>query len=174
MPDDKKAKYWGEARNERRRERYAADPSYRENVLQRARQTQFDTRRAQGKDVREGENCRENMSQLGSFSKRAVYVGETEVFMDKVVTAEDLAALLERDPQVLYRWMGKDMLPRPVFEAYNDRNRKQGVYLNDEARAIMTHFSKHQETSLYFKTSHTDTINNIKSAVEAVRRQRGT
>lgn len=169
QPDKKE--YWGEARNERRRQRYAVDPEYRASVRQRARETQFAKRREAGMDVREGENCRENLHMLPSFEKREYFLGEESAGTNRVVTAEDLARLLNRDPQVLYRWMGKEMLPRPMFEAYNDRNRRQGVYLNEEARAIMEVFGEHQETSLYFRTSHVMTIRRIHNAVAAVRQK---
>lgn len=173
-PEDKKEKYWGEARNERRRARYAEDAEYRRDVLQRARATQFNMRREQGMDVREGENCRDNLPRLASVEKRDLML-DGEVFKTGVraVTAEGLAELLNRDPQVLYRWMGKDMLPRPVFESLNDRNRRQAVYTTEEARAIMEVFGAHQETSLYFRTSHTDTISRIHAAVAAVRQKMG-
>jgi hypothetical protein len=173
QPAEGKKEYWGEERNARRRKRYADDPQYRADVLQRARQTQFQKRREAGMEVREDEDCRDNLGKLGSFEKRAIHLGETEFGTDRAVTAEDLAMLLNRNPQVLYRWMGTGMLPRPLFEIYNDRNRKQAVYLNDEARAILTVFGEHQQTSLYYRASHVDTINRIHRAVGAVRQKHG-
>lgn len=170
---DTPKEYWGEKRNERRRRRYEEDPQYRTAVRQRARRTQFAKRRDMGLDVREGENCRDNLTQLLGFEKRGVYLGDTEVTTARALTAEDLAGLLNRDPQVLYRWMGKKMLPRPVFEAINDRNRRQAVYTEEEARAIINVFGKHQEASLYFRTTHTETIRSIHQAVAAVRQKMG-
>lgn len=123
--------------------------------------------------MREGENCKSSLSQLGSFDVREVLYNDQVIGPAKVVTAEELAGLLNRDPQVLYRWMGKNMLPRPVFEAVNDRNRKQAVYTIAEARAIIHVFSAHQEFSLYYRSTHTETIQKIYHAVAAARQQMG-
>jgi hypothetical protein len=49
----------------------------------------------------------------------------------------------------------------------------QAVYTSDEARAIMEVFGAHQEVSLYFRTSHVETIKRIHAAVDAARRKLG-
>jgi hypothetical protein len=141
--------------------------------LQRARTTQFETRRAQGLDVREGENCIASLARLPGFEQREFTLNGQVVGTGIVVTAEELASLLSRDPQVLYRWMGKGMLPRPVFEAKNERNRAQSVYSGGEARRIIEVFSEHQRHSLYYRSSHTETIQRINQAVAEARQAMG-
>jgi hypothetical protein len=140
--------------------------------LQRARQTQFETRRAAGLEVREGEDCRRNLPMLASLAlMREIEHKGTVLGSVKTVTNDELAQALGRDPQVLYRWMGKDMLPRPVFEARNDRNRLQAVFTLDEANAIVNVFGEHQETSLYFRSTHTETIRRLNQAVALARQK---
>jgi hypothetical protein len=173
LTESKKDQYWGEERNARRRQRYQEDPAYRQGVLQRARQAQFGTRRAAGFEVSEGEDCRRNIPMLDAAAQtRDIEQDGVALGSAKAVTVDELAQALNRDPQVLYRWMGKGMLPRPVFEARNGRNRLQAVFTLAEARAIVTVFGEHQETSLYFRSTHTGTIHRINQAV-ALARQHG-
>ena len=124
--------------------------------------------------MREGEDCRKNLPLLEATAQvRAIEQNGVSLGSVKTVTSDELAQALNRDPQVLYRWMGKGMLPRPVFEARNDRNRLQAVFTLDEARAIVTVFGEHQETSLYFRSTHTDTIRRINQAVAHARQKIG-
>ena len=168
--ESKKDRYWGEERNARRRQRYQDDPTYRAEVLQRARQTQFDTRRAAGFEVSEGEDCRRNLPMLeASAQTRDIEQNGVARGSAKTVTTDELAQALNRDLQVLYRWMAKGMLPRPAFEARNARNRLQAVFTLAEAREIVTVFGEHQETSLYFRSTHIDTIRRINQAVAQAR-----
>ncbi|MFP3433580.1 hypothetical protein SB781_27750 [Paraburkholderia sp. SIMBA_061] len=172
LTESKKEQYWGEAHNKRRRERYQNDPAYRAEVLQRARQTQFESRRASGFEVREGEDCRRNLPMLDALAKkRGIEQNGVTIGSAKMITSDQLAQVLGRDLQVLYRWMHGGMLPRPLVEARNERNRLQSYYTLDEARAIVTFFGEHQQTSLYFRSTHIDTILRIKQAVALARQK---
>lgn len=86
-------------------------------------------------------------------------------------TLDELATALGRNTQVLYRWLSDDMFPAPLYEALNARNRWQGVYTEDEVRALLQVFGKHQESSQYYRSFHEDTRRGLNEAVKAIRLQ---
>lgn len=179
--DDKKNRYWGKERNERRRQRYHADLEYRTKVQQQTRMTYRRLRDAEGKPAR-SDDCAENIPFLGHLApgcdpKNPVYLGITRGVRMKdgsrkpmlTLTVEEMAKALNRNQQVLYRWFAADMFPRPKAMAETAHNQNQLVYLKSEAIAAMTEFSRHQNESQYYRERHTETRDRIFDAVDDAR-----
>lgn len=171
--EKRKQLWWGPTRNARRRERYASDQAYREKAIKQVRETYRRTREAEGASVRQ-EDCRENLPKLFELGRvRTIRVSGQQVKDNApkklTFTLEELAKTLGRNTQVLYRWLSDDMIPAPLYEALNERNRWQGVYTEDEVTAIVQIFGKHQEISQYYRTFHENTRNSIHSAVKKLR-----
>lgn len=171
-PDDdaRKAKYWGPERNLRRRERYKADSDHRAHIIAQVQASYRKTRAERGLPVRM-DDCRTNLERLPEVA----HIRETQLPSGRsqdllTLTIEELATLLDRNVQLLYRWMNADLLPEPVFFIAGYRGRMQGVYLAEEARAIMEVFGAHQEVSQYYRVAHVETRARLFAAVEDIRR----
>lgn len=121
------------------------------------------------------EDCRENLALLPELATvRDVFFPDgarTEKHM--TLTAEELADALNRNTQVLYRWLNAEMFPRPVFMAVTHRGRKQGVYIREEAEALLNVFGEHQEVSQYYRAYNTETRDRLFGAVAKIRQKMG-
>lgn len=165
----KKLQYWGPERNQHRRDRYQDDPAYREQVKAQVRESFRKQRESLGISVRD-EDCRENIGLLPEIARvRETSLPNGERLNLMTLTAEEMAELLNRNLQVFYRWQNADMFPKPAFFCIGHRGRKQGVFLEDEALAILEVYGAHQETSQYYKAHHTETRDALFAAVAAVR-----
>lgn len=167
MPD-KKTRWWGKERNERRRERYQSDVEYRRHARQQTRETYRRIKQALGVPVR-SDDCAENLPKLPTIGKERLV--KTSIGSQHMLTftAAEMARALDRNPQVIYRWFAADLFPRPVVVTKNDRNRDQFVYTEWEAEAVINEFSRHQKESQYYKERHTETRDRIFAAVDEVR-----
>lgn len=170
--EERKQRWWGPERNARRRERYQKDGSYREKAIQQVRESYRRARLNEGLEVRE-DDCRKNIGLLPQIGQvREVRIDDERRVRRLTFTLDELAQAMCRNTQVVYRWIMTDMLPAPMFEARNQRNRWQSIYLEDEVLAILNVFGKHQETSQYYRAFHTDTKVAVLAAVDDVRRKR--
>lgn len=172
--EERKRRWWGPERNARRRDRYQSDESYREKAIQQVRESYRRARISEGLPVRE-DDCRKNISLLPQIGQvRDVRIDDDHRVRRLTFTLDELAQSMCRNTQVVYRWIMTGMLPSPMFEARNQRNRWQSVYLEDEVTAILQVFGKHQETSQYYRAFHTETRDVMLATVDEVRRKRAT
>jgi hypothetical protein len=171
--EERKQRYWGPERNAQRRERYMTDPAYRENVIQQVRENYRRQREEQGLPVR-NEDCRENLGLIPEIAEtREIVLPDGRAETRLTLTVDELADVLSRNTQVVYRWMNGGMFPRPAFTAVLHKGRKQGVYLAEEAAALVNVLGEHQETSQYYRNYHTDTRDKMFGAVEHIRAKMG-
>ena len=152
----RKAKYWGPDRNAKRRQKYAEDKDHREALIAKEREKYRKSREEQGQSVR-SEDCRENIGALKHLGALRVarFPDGSEVYRD-TVTLEEFGKAIGRDVQVLYRWMGEEMFPRPTLVS-RIGNRDQAVFTDAEATALLGVFGEHQERSQYYRNYHTET-----------------
>lgn len=167
--EERKNRWWGEDRNARRRERYQNDPAYRAKAITQVRTSYRKSREDAGLEVRD-EDCRQNIKRIHEFGLiRELRVDEERTVRMLTFASKELARCLDRNPQVVYRWISSGLVPGPVNKARNTRNRWEQVYTPDEVRAIMNVFGEHQQTSQYFRSYHTETRDKMVAALEVVR-----
>jgi hypothetical protein len=168
--EQRRDRYWGDVRNDRRRARYHSDPQYRSAVRQQTRETYRRLREAAGSQVRD-DDCSVNIAKLDEIgTARLVHNHRGEpVYPLTTLTVEEMATALNRNQQVLYRWFSNDMFPRPTVRADTHNKRHQMVYTASEAKAAMREFAKHQQISQYYRERHRETRDRIFDAVFAVR-----
>lgn len=152
----RKAKYWGPDRNAKRRQKYAEDKEHREALIAREREKYRKTREEQGQSVR-SEDCRENIGALKHLGALRVarFPDGSEVYTN-TLTLEEFGKAIGRDVQVLYRWMGEEMFPRPTLLS-RIGNRDQAVFTETETTALLGVFGEHQERSQYYRNYHEET-----------------
>lgn len=169
IDDEKKQRWWGEERNRRRRERYRSDPEYRKQVRQQTRQSYQHSRAKEGRQVR-ADNCAANLANLGSFGTvRDVVYEEGQYKEHLTFTVEEIAKVLNRNRQVIYRWTSTDMFPRPTARAVTDHNHNQPVYVEQEVIGAVKAFSAHQTISQYYHQRHVETRDKIYAAMYSAR-----
>lgn len=169
ITEEQKRRYWGPERNAERRKRYQEDTAYREEVRQQVRDSYLRSRMAQGLDVRDGD-CRENISLLPDIGTERLVVLTTGEQVDMLTfTTEEMSKALDRSQQVLYRWFGADLFPRPVALARIPSNNNQPVYTHDEVAALLEVFGQHQEESQYYRKYHIATRDKLFATAQRVR-----
>jgi len=168
---DRKTRWWGEERNARRRERYQKDESYRQQTIQAVRSRYRVVREERGVEVRD-DDAAENLAKLRIIGQvRDVSVGEDRSVRMLTFTMDELARAVDRNPQVIYRWRGGDLIPAPIFTGRNMRNRWQPIYVVQEVRAMVAVFSQHQKQSQYYRLVHTSTRERMFEAVRLAREE---
>lgn len=155
---EQKGRYWGPARNRRRRKRYVADAIYREKVKNWNRSSY---RRRNNSKLR---NCRDNLPKLRQFSSiRTVPIGRSRRRVPTLTVPELAKALGGYHPVVLYRWQKEDKFPRPVIPSNDGK-----IYTEDQARKLLTIMSEHQDKKLYFQKSDGELIEQLFAVMAAV------
>lgn len=89
------------------------------------------------------------------------------------LSVEEMATVLMRNTQALYRWIKLDMFPEPVFKALNSLKRIQSVYLLSEAVALINVIGEHQSHAQYYREIHTETRNSVFAAIRSIREPLG-
>lgn len=161
--DDKKQRYWGAARNDARRAKYARDKSFREG--ERARM------RVHSRESRDVYDPRTRIPELASLAvQRDVFADNGEVATMACFTTEEVADLLERKTQALYRWRSSGKFPHGRF------NTKVGitgtvkqVYTVAETEAILNVFGAHFVETPYYHEAHEETRSRLFAAIDAAR-----
>ena len=161
----KKERWWGEGRNKRRRWLYRNDPEVREKLREVGRRVY---RERKGMTF---VNCGENLKQLATMGRTRA-VRDLEGLPRRFITFnfQELGRALNRNHQVVERYVKKGMLPAPVLEDALTRAR---LYALDEVRAIVRVLSKHEEKVRYYRRDHDETRDELFEAVEAVRDRHG-
>jgi hypothetical protein len=155
---EQKHRWFGPARNKRRRKRYAADSAYRETVNSWNR-TSY--RQRSNSKLR---NCRDNISELHEFgSIRIVPIGDSRKRIRTFSVPELAKALGDYHPVVLYRWQKERKFPRPVIPANDGK-----VYTEDQARKLLTIMSEHQDKKLYFHKTDARLIEQLFKAMASI------
>ncbi len=155
---------WAEARNKRRRDRYAKDASYQTSVNQRNRDSY---RATHGVVLRD---CRESINRLVEFgTKRHVAVNG---FVEErlTFTIKELAEVAGGyHPIVFYRWHKEEKFPRPNVELVDVDNNVQTdklVYTEAQVRRLLVILGAHQATKQYLHSTDTTTIRSLFSVME--------
>jgi len=144
--------------------KYDADFEYREKLKKRARE-QY--RKTNGYERQH--DSLDNFDTMDKYGKyRHVLLGsENKKFL--CFTKKELASLLGYTDITLLRWVKCGKIPKPVFSAKKDGERRLKVYLEEEATKIMLLLSEHQKDFNGFHEQHTDTIYAIKDELLDIR-----
>lgn len=170
---ERKAKYWGAERNKRRQDRYANDLNYRLVARNHGRQGYRIKQAELGKSVR-ADDCRGSLPDLTNLGmeRKVTMLDIHDVLVETrqlCFTIEELAYAMGRDRQIIYRWTAAKMFPLPVYDAMNELNRWQKVYLRAEVEGLLNAFGQHQQESQYYKIKHTAARSALFAAVAEAR-----
>jgi hypothetical protein len=158
--EERKKRWWGDKHNARRREKYAKDKEFRQGEINRMR-----VRNRQGADYADP---REHLADLeAKASTRPIFDGTMATTTKPCFTTEELAELLGRQTQALYRWRASGKFPHGRFKTKIGAATKQ-VYTLAEARAVIEVLGAHFAATPYYHPSHTETRDRLFAAVEGV------
>lgn len=160
-----------EARNERRRIKYAQDREYRESARAASRKTYETT---EGRDLSgDVQHVEKNLAQLTQLATvRPVFVEKTAIGERACLTEPELADAIGRHHQVFQRMISDGRFPKSVFSTRSHKS-KAGVFLLEEARALMTVYLDHVRTSLHYYHSHTETKERLVAVLASARKEIG-
>lgn len=165
--EERKQRWWGEERNARRRLRYREDAEYRALTIQQVRLSYHEKCARTSKKGRiSSQPVRSDL--LKQIGQKRLLQGGKQNFVF-TFTIEEVASVLERDAQVIYRWLKSGLLPSPECRALNERNRWQNVYTLGEILCMRDVLACHFQRSVYFKAHHTDTQERLSRAFAAER-----
>lgn len=121
------------------------------------------------------EDCRKNLSKLASFGEKRTVIDAKGVEHKNVLcfVTEELANIIGRNTQVLYRWRTDEKWPETILTTkYGPQQVHVGVYTEAEVRAMVEVFGEHQtRTPYYHGTSHAETREKLFDAIAAVRKK---
>lgn len=165
--EERKQRWWGAERNARRRLRYREDAQYREQTIQQVRQSYREkcVRSGKAEKISRRPASADALERIGQV--RLLQGGKQDVVL--TFTIEEVASALERDAQVIYRWLKSGLLPSPECKALNERNRWQNVYTLGEMLCLRDVLACHFRSSVYFKAHHTETQERLSRALAAER-----
>jgi hypothetical protein len=132
------------ARNKRRREKYITDPAFRDATK---------TKRREGYERKSESlpNCMENLSSVNSSGTMvAVSYKNSPLVIGRVFTKTDVSKLLNRQPQVFFRWLSKNIFPDPVLAD----GKGQIYYSDQEVREFVKIMSEQQDATPHYRTDH--------------------
>lgn len=153
---------WKEAHNKKRRERYNSDADYRAGV-NKAKRSSY--RRNAGAELR---STSQNLANIQQFGKsREVVVSGRKRSMH-TFTVREMAALLDCNHIVLYRYLREEKFPKPdvLRAAYAPGDVGANVYGLEQARKLGAIMAEHFAEKTYLNASDTETIDRLFAAVE--------
>ncbi len=152
-------------RNAERRERYASDAEYRKQRVLASRQAYRDKTQVATPDL---SNAIGKLRNTGT--RRAVFIG-VRMSRRKTWTTTDLADIVGRHVQVVYRWIKNGHLPGPRFNCAEGENQHREVYVREEMVAMLSVLRDHFSRTAYLRMDHDETISALHSAVALARRE---
>jgi gamma-glutamylcyclotransferase (GGCT)/AIG2-like uncharacterized protein YtfP len=161
---ERKRRWWGPERNERRRQRYATDESYRQAAIAQVASSYRKKREATGRSPQR-RDTQKHLAEIETFASRRFMSGASEQAA-LTLTVEELARFLDRHPQVVRRWISKGLIPPPVATALNSRNRLQRVYTLREAAVIGEAIADHESRSSYLRCDHSHVLDLISTRLK--------
>ena len=166
-----------EARNQKRREEYANDESYRQTCTLVSRENY---RRDNGVVLW---SCLDNLDKLSQFGQvRDIHINDKRTVRERCFVVRELGEVLGYSPTILYRWKGKGLLPSPIFGArttmYSDYRGSSfdstlRVYIEAEVRAIIEVIGEHQKEFCYYRQSDTAVTEQLFAKVGQARKKYG-
>lgn len=155
-------------RNRARRERYASDDQYREQVNDRNRENY---RKENDVELRD---CASNINLLDGMGTEREIVGTGDVIL--TFSAAEVAEVLDGySKQTVYRWLREGMLPPmdvtaiEIVKAKKERRAEIKVYSEAEMRVVVNIMSEHQQQLSYYTKKHTETQDKLYAAIDQVR-----
>ncbi len=147
-----KRRAWHDERNRRRRERYAQDAEYRQSVREQVRRSyRVNTDRR----IREEPSCLTVLPELHTYGdRRSVVFPDGREDELHTFTTDELADVIGRNVQVLYRWRQDGRWPFPTLLCRDVTRIPVFVYSLEEVRAIIEIFGRHQERTPYYHRKH--------------------
>jgi hypothetical protein len=137
---------------EARRKRYQHDAEYRDRAIQSTRRSYRDRHGRQDEST-----CLSNLVNLeGMGTVRGVKIGG-RTYQRVTFTVEELAFAVNRRVEVVYRWIRKDMFPKPTSHTDDLPNQHSKVYRLKEAEALVYVMGEHQKATPYYRQDHSDT-----------------
>jgi hypothetical protein len=146
---DRKEKYWGEEHNAKRRDQYNTDPE-RAAVVRQQRRESYARKVGKAPAV----SCLAHVGKVTtSGSIMAVQLGEKPPFViGRVFTQTDVAGLLDRQAQVIYRWHQRAIFPSPML--FDDLGNR--FYADAEVTDFIKILGEHQLVTPHYRADHTD------------------
>lgn len=166
--DERKKKWWGEERNARRRERYRSDPAYRQKAIQQSRK-KFEDRDV-NEDAQHLTQVRDKIASYGQV--REVSLPDGTVRQMLVLTSDELATVLGRTPNMLFRWRSSGKVPYGILQTRVGKTNAQ-AYSVPEVAAMVDVLKDHFTERYYYHDSHTETIQRLFTQVINTRRSMG-
>jgi hypothetical protein len=146
----RKEKYWGEEHNAARRQQYKNDPERAAQVREQRRQSY---RRNNAVKEQTLASCIGNVEKVPtSGALMAVRSGDSPFVIGRVFTMTDLANLLDRQAQVIYRWHQRSILPSPTL--VDDKGNH--YYADDEVTDFIKIMGEHQLITPHYRSDHHD------------------
>lgn len=156
----RKKKWWGDDFNQKRREKYASNKEFREGEKRRMRVRS----REGGPDY----DPRTRLGELDSLAtSRDVFDDTGEQITTPCFTTEEVADLLGRQTQALYRWRSAGKFPHGVWRTKAETGNFKQVYTVSETKAILKVFGEHFAETPYYHESHKVTRDRLFAEVEA-------
>lgn len=154
------------ARNRERREKYHTDSAYRQKKLEEA---MVSYRKQNGFTKKD---CRKNIKNISKIGKLRYVHTRTAAKEILCFTMSELAELINNKPLTVFRMHADGRLPLPKTRLYYkvQASRTDKVYTAEEAEIIATIIGEHQSKYSHYRTSHTETMVKLKSAINAYRK----
>lgn len=169
LSSEQKVKYFGEVRNERRRQQYASDTDYRQSVLDKNRESYL--RRRKVNDAKQPDEKMLDDAVISLKVRRREF--GPVIGMHKVIKRPDLAAALKVSPTTMTRWLKLGMMPEPeLYEVIEGGavNKRVMYYTEKEARAIFDVYKDHISHVFQYSDAHEETREALQEAVTQIRK----
>lgn len=171
---ERKDRWWGHARNLRRRTRYKFDPNYREMVLGYVRRQTNNPAVGTVKPPAEVSDLRRILVELPSIGTvRTVFVGEKTVRM-LTFNRQEIAIIMSKSPNTIGRWIKENLFPAPRSKASTSApgpNRLH-VYTAPEVKAMLEVILTYHDTDVNYRPSSDKLTEQLFDAYEVAHAER--
>lgn len=153
LPAKPKQNYWGAEHNARRRAKYASDPTLAEKIREQRRES-YRRQRAGDTPVVDTGSCLANIARVDTMGvELPVRAGEQgNLVTGRVFNQKMTATMLDRQPQVIYRWHQRGIFPGPVLQDASGNL----YYADVEVKHFVRILGEHQLTTPHYRVDHTD------------------
>jgi hypothetical protein len=151
-----------------RRQRYKTEASYRESAKAMSRRTY---RRKAGVEL---STCLHSLEFISSIAEdhRVKYPDGSEHVIP-AITTPNLAKLLQKLYQTVWRWIKSEMIPAPIITSLAWPSKPFFVFHVEEARALVEIIGEHEKTTRYFRKDHRDVVMRIEQRITEIRQSLG-
>lgn len=151
--------------NDKRREKYNSDETFREKVKERSR-NRYRKETEQERLVRG-----RNLDSLDDEAvEKQVLTSDGKVLNLPVFSVPQASDMMEVRYQNVWRWIKRGQIPEPILHLPYDKT-SCAVYHKDEVRVLIKYISKHLKNFAYYREDHTETRDKIYEGIRKVRKR---